>query len=129
MKKRIAASDAFVSGDVEPLIAVSAAQDPVTIFGPMGGVVSGAVNVNAVNEAGAGMFAKGSENEFEIRHSSADENLAYFTGIQRSNVMLKGKDEPFPMELRVTEIFRREAGEWKLIHRHADAKVQQDEKK
>ena len=31
-----------------------------------------------------------------------------------------GGDAPRPLLLRVTHLFRREAGQWKLIHRHAD---------
>jgi len=31
-----------------------------------------------------------------------------------------GGDAPAPIELRVTLIFRREDGEWKEVHRHAD---------
>ncbi|WP_409527241.1 nuclear transport factor 2 family protein [Rhizobium sp. P28RR-XV] len=33
---------------------------------------------------------------------------------------MAGQDGEIPMSLRVTEVFRREEGEWKLVHRHAD---------
>ncbi|MEP7074696.1 MAG: DUF4440 domain-containing protein [Acidobacteriota bacterium] len=128
LKRRFAASDAFVNGDIEPLIEVSASEEPASIFGPMGGCVFGVEKVNAVNTAGAKAFAPGAENEFEEFHQSSDGKLGYWTGIQRSKVIFKGKDETVPMALRLTEIYRRDDDGWKLIHRHADTKVEKAEK-
>ena len=120
LKERDAASTAFVNGDFEPLQAISTTNSPATIFGPQGDLVQGAEQVNAVNAKGAAHFKPGSTNRFEIIHAAADEHLAYWVGVQRSIVQMHGQEQGVSLDLRVTEIFRREDGVWKLSHRHAD---------
>jgi len=121
MKRREDASRAFVNGDAKPLDKIATHTSPATIFGPKGDFVEGADQVNAANERGAKFFETGSESDFEILQMSANAGLAYWAGIQRATVRMHGKKEAIPMDLRVTEVFRRECDEWKLIHRHADA--------
>jgi hypothetical protein len=50
-------------------------------------------------------------------------DLAYTVSIERSQVRIRGKAAPIPMALRATHAFRREDGQWKLLHRHADHNV------
>ncbi len=120
MKQRETASTAFVNGDFNPLSQISTQTSPATIFGPKGDCVQDAEKVNDANAKGAKLFKPGSQNTFEVMHMASNENLAYWVGVQRSVVRMQGHQEPVPMDLRVTEIFRREHGLWKLIHRHAD---------
>lgn len=120
LRTRIAASDAFLAGDVHPLIDVSVSTGDASIFGPAGTVVTGAEAVNEANTAGAARFSGGDRNDFETVSSGVDGDLAFWVGVQRSLVRLEGQDEPVPFDLRLTELFRRVDGEWKLFHRHAD---------
>jgi ketosteroid isomerase-like protein len=120
MRRRVQASDAYVAGDCGPLGAISADNPPATIFGPKGDCVAGPAAVNSANREGASHFGPGGENRFDVMHSAVDGDLAYWAGIQRSVVNVKGQPQPVPIDLRVTEIFRREDGAWKLVHRHAD---------
>ena len=130
MKQREEASRAFVNGDIDPLDRISTHVSPATIFGPKGDYVEGADEVNAANASGAKMFESGSESSFEILQMAANDGIAYWAGIQRSSVRMQGKAEAIPMDLRVTEAFRREDDEWKLVHRHADIlKSESEEKK
>jgi len=120
IKRRKEASDEFINGNFQPLQRISAQHSPATLFGPKGDCVQGADHVNAANEKGARLFKPGGTNTFEILHAAADNELAYWVGIQRSDVRMDGHESSVHMELRVTEIFRRDGTEWKLVHRHAD---------
>ena len=120
LKQRKAASDDYVNGKFAALEKISALDSPATIFGPKGDCVQGPEQVNAANAKGAGQFKPGGSNTFDVIHHGADGDLAYWVGIQRSVVRMQGHDAPIPMDLRVTEIFRCDGGEWKLVHRHAD---------
>lgn len=118
--RRKTASDAFVAGDIAPLHEVSTGCDPATILGPGGDVVEGAEAVNAANASGAARFTGAERNDLETVHSGEEGDLAWWVGVQRSVVSTEGQQEPVPMALRVTELYRREDGAWKLFHRHAD---------
>jgi ketosteroid isomerase-like protein len=50
----------------------------------------------------------------------ATEDLAYTLEIERAEIKLGGSDEIVTTSLRVTTIFRREDGKWRIVHRHAD---------
>jgi len=46
--------------------------------------------------------------------------IAYWVGFQRTTVRMRGMPKAVRFNLRVTEVFRREGNDWRLIHRHAD---------
>jgi ketosteroid isomerase-like protein len=58
---------------------------------------------------------------------AASNGLAYWVGFQRATAHLRGRPEAVPFNLRVTELYRREDGTWKLIHRHVDQVLSEPE--
>lgn len=130
MNQREEASRAFMNGEIGPLDSIATHLSPATIFGPKGDYVEGADKVNAANTTGAKNFESGGESRFEILQIAANDSIAYWVGIQRATARMKGKTGIVPFNLRVTEVFRREDGEWKLVHRHADPlAAESDDKK
>ena len=117
MERREAAARAFVTGDGSRVEALSAARGQATFFDPGGGFTEGAEKINEGNRAGAKSFGPGGTTHFEIKDKGASGDLAFWTGYQVASVRRDGK--VVPMNIRITEIFRREGDDWRMIHRHA----------
>ena len=120
MKEREDAARAYVRGDAAPLRSIATRVSPATFFGPQGGYRQGADDVFSKYEHDAAIFEPGGDSNFEILQTAASDGIAYWVGFQRADARMSGSTETIPMNLRVTEVFRREGDEWKLIHRHAD---------
>ena len=120
MKRREEAARAFVRGDVARLGRIVARVSPATFFGPQGGYEQGPDHVYSIYERDAARFTSGNTS-LEILQMAASDDIAYWVGFQQAMARLDGSTEKIPLNLRVTEVFRREGDEWKLVHRHADS--------
>ncbi len=120
MKRRESAARAYVNGDATPLGSIVTRVSPATFFAPKGGSRQGADEVSSAYKHDAEIFETGSDSSFEILQMAASDGIAYWVGFQRATARMRGQTEAIPFNLRITEVFRREDDEWKLVHRHAD---------
>ena len=128
LERREEAARAFVRGEAAPLSHIVARVLPATFFGPQGGYEQGPDHVHSVYKRDAARFTS-EDSSFEILQMAASDGIAYWVGFQRATACLKGSADPIPFNLRVTEVFRREGDEWKLVHRHADALASEPQEK
>lgn len=73
----------------------------------------------------ASRFRGGRNQSVEPLAMGASGDLAFSVWIERGEARVVGRDDYAPLALRVTHIFRRENGDWKIIHRHGDAVMEQ----
>jgi ketosteroid isomerase-like protein len=118
MPRLRAADTALHNGDAAPRAAIWSHNDPVTLFGAafQG---SGWAKLSATFDVLASRFSNCKSWEYEVIAAGAGSDLAYVVGIEHTTASVGGA-APEPYALRVTTIFRREEGEWKVVHRHAD---------
>jgi ketosteroid isomerase-like protein len=116
------AAGAFVGGNPQPYRALWARDADVTIFGGWGDHERGWDEVGPRLEWAAERFVGGdTEQHVLVMASSGD--LGYTVSLERGRAHLAGQAEPADMVLRVTHVYRRVDGGWKIVHRHADPLV------
>jgi ketosteroid isomerase-like protein len=119
MLPRLTAADtALHDGDAAPRKELWATTDPVTLFGAAM-MSTGWPEIAATFDRLASRFSNCTSFEIEVVAAGASGDLAYLVAFEHTTAAIGG-NPPAPYVLRVTTIFRREAGAWKVIHRHAD---------
>ena len=117
LPRQRAAEQAIHNGDVEPRLALWARADPVTLFGAkLSG--SGWADLEPIFRKVAAWFSDSAGYEFEVVAAGASGDLAYTVGYEHNRVKVDG--EPRAYTLRVTHVYRRADGHWRIVHRHAD---------
>jgi ketosteroid isomerase-like protein len=114
------ALDAIVRGDAEPKKKLFSRRDDVTLANPLGPPARGWSQVEATLDRAVAQLRDGEPHRFERIAEFATADLAYIVEIERTQAKLGGSDEVAPFSLRATTIYRREDGEWRIAHRHAD---------
>jgi ketosteroid isomerase-like protein len=71
-------------------------------------------------ERAASQLRDGEFDGFDRIVEFASGDLGFIVEIERARVKVGGRTDLSPVHLRVTTIFRREDGEWRILHRHAD---------
>ena len=113
-----AAETALHDGDASLRMAMWSQNDPVTLFGAAFSG-SGWVKVGPTFDFLASRFSNCTSWQFEVVGAGVSGDLAYIVGVEHTTASVAGAP-PTPYSLRVTTIFRREEGDWRIVHRHGD---------
>jgi ketosteroid isomerase-like protein len=118
LARQLEAEQALINGDPGPRLAMWSTQEPVTVLGAMKTVV-GSEEARQAFRWLATRFSNCTDYRFELVAAGASGDLAYTVGYEHVSFSMDGGPVA-PSTLRVTHVYRREDGEWKIVHRHAD---------
>lgn len=121
MTARQKAAEAYVRGDgakVDTLVPHSGA---ASFHSPAGDTVIGGEAVAQRYLKDAAAFHDNGTSRLDILQKGNSGDIGFWTGFQIANVQIGDMPKPIEMRIRVTEVFQRIDGDWKMIHRHADA--------
>ncbi len=117
--RQIKAEEAMHNGDPAPRLEMWSKNDPVTLLGAWGPNKSGWDDVSRTSRWVASRFSDCTAYRFDLVAAGASGDLAYTVGFEHTTVSVDGSP-PRSNTLRVTHVYRRENGEWKIVHRHGD---------
>ena len=111
------AETALHNGDAEPRLALWSSREPVSVLGAWRSAI-GQEEVRDLFRTLAETFSDCTSHVYEIVSAEVIGGMAFTAGYERTQASVNGERRRYV--LRVTQIYRREDGEWKVAHRHGD---------
>lgn len=109
----------FITGDATAYKAYWSPTANVSIFGAWGAYEQGWEQVGPRLDWAAARF-QGGTLTYERLAQGCSGDMGYSIWLEKNMARLAGQEEASLFVLRVTHLYRREEGQWRVIHRHAD---------
>jgi ketosteroid isomerase-like protein len=115
------ATSAFMRGDMDRYLALTTHARGFTLMHPLGGPPA-RYDERAESLRAAASYFRGGEATLELLETHAWGDTVVLVMIERQHGQVGGlPDQNWP--LRVTQVYRRNGSEWRVVHRHADPLV------
>jgi len=111
---------ALHNGDAGPRRALWSRNEPVSVLGAWRNAV-GQREIDELFTALGNSFSDCTSYAFELQAYDVMGDMAYTAGLEHTCASVDGR--PRTYTLRATQVYRREAGEWKVAHRHGDTVI------
>ncbi len=108
---------ALHNGDAAPRRELWSRREPVSVLGAWRNAI-GRDQVDELFEYLGKSFSDCTSFVFELQAFDVVGDMAYTAGLEHTTASVDGK--PRTYTLRATQVYRREAGEWRVAHRHGD---------
>lgn len=115
-----AALGEIVRGNAEPWSALFSSQADVSLGNPFGPFVVGIDDVMSAARGAAARYRDGELVGFERVATYEGKDLACVVEVESFRAKVGGSPDVSAVSLRVTSVYRLEADEWRVVHRHAD---------
>ena len=107
----------MLKGDATMMASIWSHTPGVDSMHPIGGRETGWAKVDDSFRQVA-KLASGGEVRLSDQLVEVDGNMAYEVGIEKGQATFAGRK--VPIEHRVTNVYRKEDGKWKMVHHHTD---------
>ena len=108
---------ALHNGDATPRRALWSRNEPVSVLGAFRNAY-GQQELDELFMSLAASFSDCTSFAFELQAYDVIGDMAYTAGLEHISASMNGELRTYT--LRVTQVYRRENGEWRVAHRHGD---------